>query len=239
VLHESLEPTLSSGSATPTEPSRPLARLRKLVREAKEEKKLERCELCSVPLAPEHQHLLEPASRRLSCVCDACAVLFDRPTGARYRRVPRSIRYLADFSLTDTQWDRFLIPINMAFFFSNSTEGRIVAMYPSPAGATESLVDSDAWQSLVAENPIISTMESDVEALLINQLGQRYGFPLPEHYLAPIDACYKLVGLLRTHWRGFSGGTEVWQQMTQFYGELRRRSIAVEQRTVQGGPTDA
>lgn len=212
----------------PSEPSRPLATLRKLVREAAVRPDVEHCELCNLPLPPEHQHLIEPKSRRLACTCDSCAILFDVPSGeGRYRRVPRRIRFISGFNLTDTQWDRFLIPINMAFFFESSPEDRIVALYPSPAGATESLVDRDAWQSLVEENSILSTLQPDVEALLINRLGPRYGFAAPEYYLAPIDECYKLVGLLRTHWRGFSGGTEVWQQIAEFYRTLKQRSMII------------
>ena len=42
----------------------------------------ERCELCSAPLAHEHQHLIEPQTRRLVCACDPCALLFDRPPAA-------------------------------------------------------------------------------------------------------------------------------------------------------------
>jgi hypothetical protein len=214
-------------AASSSAPSRPLATLRKLVRDAAAQKSIEHCELCNLPIPAEHQHLIEPAIRRLVCTCDACAVLFDLPVGGRYRRVPRQIRLLSDFTLTDADWDRFLIPINMAFFFANSLEERMVAMYPSPAGATESLVDRDAWQSLVEENSILDKMQSDVEALLVNRLGARYGFASPEYYLAPIDECYKLVGLLRTHWHGFSGGTEVWQQITQFYQQLKQRSVVV------------
>ena len=220
-----------SETASP-EPSRPLATLRRLIRTMNDRANVERCELCSVPLAAEHQHLLEPKSRRLSCVCDGCAVLFDQPVGERYRRVPRTIRYLTNFALTDSQWDRLLIPINMAFFFASSPAERVVALYPSPAGATESLVDRDAWCGLVEENPVLTTLQSDVEALLVNRLSERYGFAAHEYYAAPIDECYKLVGLLRTHWRGFSGGAEVWQEMTKFYAQLKQRSVTVDASTI-------
>src|SRR4051794_37593644 len=77
---------------------------------------VERCELCSAELAPEHQHLIEPASRQLSCCCDACAILFSGHADGHYRRVPRRIEFLADLRMTDAQWDSLLIPIGMAFF---------------------------------------------------------------------------------------------------------------------------
>ena len=46
----------------------------------------------------------------------------------------------------------------------------------------------------------------------------------PEYYLLPMDECYKLVGLIRTHWKGLSGGTEVWQQIGEFFKNLKMRS---------------
>ena len=165
---------------------------------------------CAVLRLPaEHQHLIEPATRRLVCACDPCALLFDQPTGGRYRRVGRDVRLLTDFVITDEQWDSLLVPINMAFFFYNTPAGKIGAFYPSPAGATESLLSLDAWDSIARANPVLRSMQPDVEALLANRLGPMRGFAAPEYYLAPIDVCFQLVGLIRTHWRGFSGGAEV------------------------------
>jgi hypothetical protein len=45
-----------------------------------------------------------------------------------------------------------------------------------------------------------------------------------EYFVVPIDVCYRLVGLIRIHWRGLSGGTEVWQEIGKFFTELRARS---------------
>ena len=58
---------------------------------------------------------------------------------------------LANFQMTDAQWDSLMIPINMAFFFRSSPDARMVAMYPSPAGATESLLSLEAWNEIAAE----------------------------------------------------------------------------------------
>src|SRR6266446_2886427 len=99
---------------------------------------IEHCDLCSVAIEEEHQHLIEPAGRRIVCVCNACAMLFGSP-GTSYRRVPRRARSLSAFQLTDAQWDALMIPINMAFFFRSSTADRVIAFYPSPAGPIESL----------------------------------------------------------------------------------------------------
>ena len=192
---------------------------------ARRPKNVEHCELCSVALASEHPHLLEPIGRKLLCACDACALLFSGKTGAKFKRVPRYVRVLTDFRMTDAQWDSLMIPINMAFFFRSSPEGRMVAMYPSPAGATESLLSLEAWAEIVQNNPQLDAMETDVEAVLVNRVGHARGFSAPEYYLLPIDECYKLVGLIRMHWKGFSGGTELWQEIARFFGALKSKSV--------------
>jgi len=184
----------------------------------------ERCELCSTEIASQHPHLLDPAVRKLVCSCDACALLFSGQDRARFKRVPRLVRLLADFHMTDAQWDSLMIPINMAFFFRSSPEARMVAMYPSPAGATESLLSLESWNEIAAVNPELQQMEPDVEALLANRIGHARGFTNAEYYLLPIDQCFKLVGLIRSQWRGFSGGTEVWQQIGDYFAELRRNA---------------
>jgi len=119
-----------------------------------------------------------------------------------------------------------MMPINMAFFFESTPQGRMVALYPSPAGATESLLTLDSWSEIVQENTALKEMEADVEALLVNRLGHSRGFTAAEYFIAPIDECFKLVGLIRAHWRGLSGGTEVWQQMARFFAELKEKSNA-------------
>lgn len=181
----------------------------------------EQCEMCSLEVSSDHPHLLELAHHRIICVCSACAVLFSGQGAAKYKRIPDRICLLSNFSMTAAQWESMLIPINMAFFFRSSLENRVIAMYPSPAGATESLLPMDAWRDLEHENPQLAEMESDVEALLVNRVGEARGVSPSEHYLLPIDECYKLVGVIRTHWRGFSGGTEVWQEIGKFFSHLR------------------
>ncbi len=179
----------------------------------------ERCEMCSAELAAEHQHLVEPSNRQLVCACEACAILFDGQTGTKYRRVPRRIRALPDFRLTDAQWDSLVIPIQLAFFYNSTPDDKVIALYPSPAGPTESLLPLDSWADIVRDNLILREMEPDVEALLVNRVRGA-----SEYYLVPIDECYKLVGLIRTHWRGLSGGTEVWREIKEFYAGLQARS---------------
>jgi Family of unknown function (DUF5947) len=122
----------------------------------------ERCELCSLELEHQHPHLIDPIARKLICACDACALLFDGRTNARYKRVPRRAQLLESFHLTNAQWEGLLIPINMAFFFSSSVENKVVTLYPSPAGAVESLLSLESWNEIAQENPVLLTMQSDV-----------------------------------------------------------------------------
>lgn len=200
---------------------------------AKRSRAVEHCELCSAEISSEHPHLVEPVAHKLVCSCDACALLFSGRAGAKFKRVPRQIRLLANFQMSDAQWESLMIPINMAFFFHSSPLGRVVAMYPSPAGATESMLSLETWGDIERDNPPLQKMESDVEALLVNRIGHSRGFTEAEYYLLPIDQCFKLVGLIRSQWRGFSGGSEVWQQITEFFTGLRNNAM------VAGGKGDA
>ncbi|MGH9743208.1 MAG: DUF5947 family protein [Candidatus Acidiferrum sp.] len=184
----------------------------------------ERCEMCSRELASEHEHLVEPASRRLICSCEACAILFDGQSGTKFKRVPRRVLFLRDFQMTDGQWDGLMVPIEMAFFFKSTPHGKVIALYPSPAGPTESLLPLETWGDIEQANPVLNQMGADVSALLVNRVGYVRGAASAEYYLAPIDECYKLVGLIRTHWRGLSGGAEVWREIGTFFAALKRRA---------------
>jgi hypothetical protein len=194
-----------------------LATLRQFVR--KPDTNAEACELCAAHLLPEHQHLLELDKRQVTCACDACAVLFGGNTRQRYKRIPRDTVRLHDFAIDDLEWDSLLLPINLAFFVHLTTAGRTVAQYPSPGGAMESSLDLEYWAVIAERNPILKRFEPDVEALLVNRTSKT-----PQYYRAPIDQCFRLVGLIRKHWRGLSGGAEVWQQIDRFFDELAERS---------------
>jgi hypothetical protein len=180
---------------------------------------VERCELCSTELAAEHSHLLEPTTRHILCACQACSLLLCCSSDSQYLRIPHRIVRLAEFAITDLQWEGLMIPINLAFFFQDTAAGKVCAMYPSPAGATESLLSLESWEEIRAQNPLLQSMEADVEAFLVNRVGGN-----AEYLLVPIDICFHLVGLIRLHWKGLSGGTEVWQHIQQFFDGLRARA---------------
>ncbi|HZR15949.1 MAG TPA: DUF5947 family protein [Verrucomicrobiae bacterium] len=180
----------------------------------------ESCEFCNTSLGEEHRHLFELATRKLICVCDPCALRFENVVG-RWKLIPRDARAVPGFQITDPQWESLALPIQLAFFFENSTLGKVIAMYPSPAGATESLLPLANWQELMEACGGNVRLQPDVEALLANRLG-----PIPRYWVAPIDLCFELVGLMRLHWRGLSGGEKVWGEVEGFFGRLEARAKA-------------
>lgn len=163
--------------------------------------------------------MFEPKTRQLHCACDACAILFSNQGDGRYARVPRRSVYIPGFRMSDLEWNSLMLPIQLAFFFNSTADKKIIALYPSPAGATESLLPLDAWEDIVRQNPRLRSMQPDVEALLVNRVRENR-----EYFIAPIDKCYELVGLIRSKWRGLSGGTEVWQDINEFFSLLKERS---------------
>ncbi|MFW6040026.1 MAG: DUF5947 family protein, partial [Gemmatimonadota bacterium] len=182
------------------------------------------CAFCGESIGDRHRHIVDLGARALLCVCRACALLFDRDGagGDRYRLVPARLRRIEDFEMDDLAWASLRIPVGMAFFFESAAAGRVVAFYPGPMGATQSALELRAWDGIVAANPVLEELEPDVEALLVNRVGGAR-----EHWLAPIDACYRLVGVIGTHWRGIGGGDEVWAEIGRFFEELRRRAEPV------------
>lgn len=179
----------------------------------------ERCELCSAELAPEHPHLLNRHSRQIACSCNGCAILFCGQENAKFLRVPRRVLHLGDIAFTDLQWEAMTLPINLAFFL-RQPDGATKVMYPSPAGAMESLIEMPQWSELFAEHAALGRVEPEVEALLVNRIGEESA-----HFIVPIDACYRLVGLIRTKWHGLSGGVEVWQSVAEFFAALERQAV--------------
>lgn len=183
----------------------------------------ERCEMCARPMAGAHQHVVDVESRALMCTCRPCYLLFtDRQAHLRYRSVPERYLAFSDFELGPGHWDELEIPVNLAFFFSNSGLHRVVAFYPGPAGATESELPLGAWDTVAGLNPGIAVAAPDTEALLIRAPGKERA--QADCHLVPIDACYELVGGLRQVWRGFDGGQQARAQLTSFFDKVEARS---------------
>ena len=173
------------------------------------------CELCGTSMPEDHRHLLQTEERRIVCVCEACWALRSgdaefRPTGSRFT-------WLEGFTLPSELWARFGIPIGLAFFLRGG-DG-VAALYPSPAGATESELDMSAWEALVSLNPVLETLETDGESLIVSRLSDP-----PQYAIAPIDEAYRLVGMIKVNWQGITGGEAVDQVIAQFFEELKARA---------------
>ena len=178
--------------------------------------------MCAEPIAESHQHVVNLESRALLCTCRGCYLLFTAEGAElRYRAVPNRYLSFPDFTLGPGQWDALEIPVGLAFLFHNSVQGRTIAFYPGPAGATESELPLDPWAAVVSANPRLGLLEPDVEALLIRAPLRSAPFTC---HLVPIDACYELVGRLRQVWRGFDGGQQAHEAMDDFFARVSARS---------------
>ena len=207
----------------------PLSAVLKRIRDMAQQPKPrpgERCELCAELIPDVHGHVVDLETRALMCACRPCYLVF-APTGAggtRFRAVPDRYVSFPDFTLTATQWDALQIPVGVAFFFVNSALGHVAAFYPSPAGATESLLSLDSWEQIVSANADLATLQPDVEAFLVRSAERRSGAASAECYLVPIDACYELVGELRRLWKGFDGGAEAHAALDAFFDRVSARA---------------
>ena len=223
----------SSARPFPVEWPAVAERLRAFAARRNRQAALEVCELCGAAIEEEHGHLVNAANRALLCACRPCYLLFthDGAGGSRFRAVPQ--RYLAvpELASAAAVWESLNVPIGLAFFFKNSATGRTAAFYPSPAGATESELPLDAWGSVVGEVPALSTLEPDVEALIVRR---RLASPMwggdnispagSDAFVVPIDVCYELVGRIRRAWRGFQGGDDVWREIDAFFERAADRA---------------
>lgn len=179
------------------------------------------CELCAEPLPAEHRHLLDLETGDVLCGCRGCALLMGREGAAqgRYRVIGTRRVALPGLRFEDATFAALGIPVDIAFFAASTVAGRVRALYPGPMGVTEAPLHAGAWRALVAGNPPLAGLAPDVEALLVHRAGGAR-----EHWILPLDDCYRLVGLVRRHWRGLAGGTEVWQEIERFFAEMEERA---------------
>lgn len=169
------------------------------------------CQLCGAGLTDLHRHLLDDHSGELLCTCHPCTVLFDREAagGEHYRLIPDRRVRLDAFAAQGLG-----IPVGLAFFVVQRN-GAVVANYPSPLGATTYEVEPAQWRAVIDQCAAVGTVSPLVEAVLINTArGAR------EHWIVPLDDCYRLVAIIRQHWRGLSGGSTVWPAIEEFFTDL-------------------
>jgi len=175
----------------------------------------EACELCGHPISGEHKHLIHLDERRIVCACGTCWSL--RTGDPEFRPVGSRRVWLDELRMTDEDWAAFGIPIGLAFFMISSVTGSVIALYPSPAGATESELDLEAWGRLCEANPELE-LEPDTEALVVNRLGDE-----PQQMIVPIDAAYGLVGVVKSAWEGITGGAGVPAAVAEYLDSQRAR----------------
>jgi Family of unknown function (DUF5947) len=185
----------------------------------------EKCEMCATVVPADHAHVADLENSSLLCACRACYLLFTQAQAGRgrYRAVPDRYLVDAEHPLSPGDWDDLEIPVGLAFFLRSSQRDEVAAFYPSPAGATECRLDLAAWARVAAGHPLLTAMDDDVEALLITRQDGAV-----EHFLVPIDACYELAGRMRLTWRGFDGGSEARQSISEFLDTVRSRARQLE-----------
>ena len=211
-------------SGAPAAGGNPLEVLQRIRRAQPHSDPGERCDLCRAEIGGEHAHIVDLEGRGLLCACRACWLLFssEGAGGGHFRAVPDRVLRVDGFALSPGQWDDLQIPVSVAFFFRNSALDRVAAFYPSPAGATESLLALETWDEVVAANPVLAGLSADVEAVLLHA-----GHSGPRCYIVPIDVCYELVGVLRRCWRGFDGGEDARRALGDYFTRVEARAKRV------------
>ena len=144
--------------------------------------------------------------------------------------MPRRVRLLDATSGSPTpQWEDLRLPIDLAFFFHSTPQGKTVACYPSPAGATESLLDLEAWDDLSRDNPVLAALAPDVEALLVNRVARGRG---GEPGRRPTSSCRSTSA--SGSWAssaptgaGSRAGAWCGRRSTRFFADLTRRAQPV------------
>ena len=191
---------------------------------------LEYCQFCQVPIAARHPHLIELSSRGVVCACPDCADSPDRPPRLALSPDPAEFAAAARLCHQRRAVGRVSDPDRPGVCVSRQRGA-------APGGALSgccrrhpirarprSLVGTGGGQ------PGANELAPDVEALLVNRTKESR-----EYYRAPIDRCFALAGLIRTHWRGLSGGSAVWDKIEQYFARLRSEAAGAERDSRQHG----
>ncbi len=221
-----VEPQAPNPLSVPPRGAAALSVLRRIATRPPPDPNSQTCDMCAEPITSDHRHVVDIQSRQLMCTCRGCGLLFTAEAAhQRYRAVPDRYLSFPDFDISEPGWDSLDIPVGLAFFFSSSVLGRVVAFYPGPAGVTESELGLAAWTDVLEANPELDVLSEDVEALLVRGPDRDHG---AQCYLVPIDACYELAGRLRTVWRGFDGGQDARAVIEDFFATVAARSRAMK-----------
>jgi hypothetical protein len=176
--------------------------------------------MCGTPLERGHGHIVDTERRSLACTCRACHLLFTAPGAVRgrCRAVPGRILYDPAHPLSTKDWEALRVPAGTAFFFLNSTRGRVVGYCPGPYGAAECALEPGEWQRLADAYPLLREPVPDLEGVLVNRTDTGV-----ESFVLPMYACYALVGEVRLRWLGLDGGAGVQRAIAALLADLRAR----------------
>jgi hypothetical protein len=193
--------------------------LERFARGARRAREGQRCELCALPIAAEHRHVVDCTARKLLCACTPCTLAFSKEHG-RFRTVPDQVRVDPAWVIDDRRLQALGVPVGLAFFLRPSSTKRWMAVFPSPAGATEAELEDAAWEAFASGSPLTAGIADDVEALFVRRTrdGQCSCF------VVPVDVCYELTALLRRRWRGIDGGDDARDAVDDFVRRLGERA---------------
>jgi len=166
------------------------------------------CDVCGTTAEFRHWQLVHVPTRRLICCCEACTSALTKWHDGQYRRVPQSIEMLPDFCMTESQWDRLKLPINLGFLYYSSPDRRVLSVYPGAFEAIGGKSPAGLWEELTQQNPILRSFKPDVEGLLVNRVGKTR-----RYFRVPIDESYQLFSFMRDNWSGVTGGVNLWRQV--------------------------
>ena len=182
-------------------------------------------------LAEDHRHLLDLEERRIVCVCPNCWSMRsgDASSGRRLAHA-----WLDDFELSDELWAAFQIPIGLAFFMRSRRPAGSSAV-PEPGGRHRVRARPRAWDRARGGQP-------GARAARARRRGADRQPPArPAAYaIAPIDRCYRLVGIIKANWEGISGGARSRRRRRRFFDDLRaaardERRAAARPRAARAG----
>ena len=195
----------------------------------------ERCDMCAEPITDAHQHVVDLESRALMCTCRACYLLFtaDRAT-LRYRAVPDRYLSFPDVTLGPARLGRPADPGRAGLPVPQLGAGPGGRVLPGTRGRHRVRAAARRLAADPGRPPAAGLLRPDVEALLVRGAGpDRAGL---DCHLVPIDACYELVGRLRSLWRGFDGGQQADAAIDAFFDDVGRRSRPAPGRHRPTGP---
>jgi hypothetical protein len=106
------------------------------------------------------------------------------------------------------------IPVALAALVRRD-DGTCSVVYPGPAGAVETELSAEEWETLATELPEI---QPEVEAVIWSKLDGNV-----DAWIAGIDVVFRLIAEVREAWKNLSGGPETNAAVARVLAELKER----------------